>query len=166
MATPDPSTAPLSFTVNGQPCRVAVDPDVPLLYVLRNDLGLKGTRFGCGLGLCGACMVIVDGQPRTSCDLPISTVSGMAVTTVEGLVGAEGLDPLQEAFIDEGAGQCGFCLSGILMSAKALLDLEPHPDDARIRTALEPNICRCGVHTRVLRAIHRVIDDREAGFDA
>jgi aerobic-type carbon monoxide dehydrogenase small subunit (CoxS/CutS family) len=144
--------------VNGRPCDVAVDPDTPLLYVLRNDLGLKGTRFGCGLGLCGACTVIIEGRARTSCDLPVSAVRGLAISTVEGLAHADGLDPLQDAFIDAGAGQCGFCLSGILMAARALLDVDPHPDDVQIREALEPNICRCGVQARVLRAIHRVVD--------
>lgn len=159
-ALADPGPERLTFTLNGRTCSVAVDPQVPLLYVLRNDLGLKGTRFGCGLGLCGACMVIVDGQARNSCDLPVSAVVGREVITIEGLEQHGQLDPLQQAFIDEGAGQCGFCLSGILMSARALLDAEPRPDDERIRAALEPNICRCGVHARVLRAIHRVVADQ------
>lgn len=156
-AGPHPAE-PLTFTLNGQACVLAVDPDAPLLYVLRNDLGLKGTRFGCGLGQCGACMVIVDGQARPSCDLPISAVAGRRVVTVEGLERDGRLHPLQQAFIDDGAGQCGFCLSGILMSAKALLDAQPDADDGQIRVALEPNICRCGVHARVLRAIHRVVN--------
>jgi nicotinate dehydrogenase subunit A len=147
----------VSFTLNGRPCTVAVGPDVPLLYVLRNDLGLKGTRFGCGLGLCGACTVIVDGRARPSCDMPVSAVVGSDVVTLEGLAQGNALHPLQQAFIDEGAGQCGFCIAGILMTAKALLDAEPNADDGRVREALEANICRCGVHARVLRAISRVV---------
>jgi nicotinate dehydrogenase subunit A len=153
---------PIALTVNDRPCAPAVDPDVPLLYVLRNDLGLKGTRFGCGLGLCGACTVLVDGQPRTSCDLAVGTVRGTRITTVEGLADGDRLAPLQEAFVAAGAGQCGFCLSGILMATTALLDTVADPDDAAIRTALEPNICRCGVQPRVLRAIHDVVDARRA----
>jgi nicotinate dehydrogenase subunit A len=157
-----PVHEPIALTVNDRPCSPAVDPDVPLLYVLRNDLGLKGTRFGCGLGLCGACTVLVDGQPRTSCDLPVGAVRGSRITTVDGLAGEDGLAPLQEAFVAGGAGQCGFCLSGILMAATALLTREPDPDDATIRSALEPNICRCGVQPRVLRAIRDVVEARRA----
>jgi nicotinate dehydrogenase subunit A len=148
----------IRFTLNGAPCEVTVAGDAPLLYVLRNDLGLKGARFGCGLGQCGACRVIVDGVARSSCDLPVEAVAGRSVTTVEGLAGEGELDPLQQAFVDEGAGQCGYCLTGILMSARALLDAESTPDDSRIREGLEPNICRCGIQDRVLRAIHRVVD--------
>jgi len=146
------------FTLNGQPSAVDVPADTPLLYVLRNDLGLKGPRFGCGLGQCGACRVIVDGVARSSCDLPVSDVAGRTVTTIEGLARAGELDPLQRAIVDLGAGQCGYCLSGIIISARAFLDSEPQPDEAGIRAALEPNVCRCGVHDRVLRAILRVSD--------
>jgi nicotinate dehydrogenase subunit A len=145
----------LTLRVNGREAAVSVDPDTPLLYVLRNHLGLKGTRFGCGMGLCGACMVLVDGRAVTSCDLPVSAVADADIQTVEGLATDRELHPLQRAFVEEGAGQCGYCLSGILMSAKALLDRNPTPDDAEIRAALEPNICRCGSHPRILRAVQR-----------
>jgi aerobic-type carbon monoxide dehydrogenase small subunit (CoxS/CutS family) len=141
------------FTVNGRPCAVDVHPDTPLLYVLRNDLKLKGTRFGCASGLCGACTVHVDGRAVTSCDLPMWSVAGHTVTTIEGLAGEGGLHPLQQAFVDEGAGQCGYCLSGILMSAAALLADTPSPSLDEITAALERNVCRCGVHARVIRAI-------------
>lgn len=152
----DPGTAEaISFVLNGGGCSVTVERDALLLYVLRNDLGLKGSRFGCGMGLCGACMVLVDGRPMPSCDLPLYAVAGKRVTTIEGMQAADGLHPLQQAFIDEGAGQCGYCLSGILISAMALLERNPDPSDADIRTALEPNICRCGAHARVIRAIRR-----------
>jgi len=155
-ATTPSSPAPLTFTVNGSPVRVAVEPDTPLLYVLRNDLGLKGTRFGCGLGQCGACMVIVDGVARSSCDLAVSAVAGRTVTTIEGLARGDELHPLQRAIVDEGAAQCGYCLSGMIVSAAALLDAEPAASDERVRQALAANLCRCGVHPRVLRAIRRV----------
>ena len=151
------AAAPLQrLRVNGVEHAVAVDPEAPLLYVLRNDLGLVGTRFGCGLGLCGACMVIVDGRARPSCDLPVSAVVGREVTTVEGLARDGALDPLQQAMIDEGAGQCGFCVAGILMTARVLLDDQPDADDATVRAALDDNLCRCGIHDRVLRAVRRV----------
>jgi len=145
----------ITVRVNGSTRTVTVVPETPFLYVLRNQLGLKGTRFGCGTGLCGACTIIVDGRPITSCDLPTSAVSGRDVQTIEG-IGREGeLHALQRAFLEEGAGQCGYCLSGILMAAKALLDRHPAPTDAEIRAALEPNICRCGAHPRILRAVRR-----------
>jgi nicotinate dehydrogenase subunit A len=152
----------LTFAVNGRRARVTVERDVPLLYVLRNHLGLKGPRFGCGMGLCGACMVIIEGRAVTSCDLPIYAVAGKKITTVEGLADGNRLHPLQQAFVEEGAGQCGFCLSGILISAKALLDRNPHPRESEIRSALEPNVCRCGAHVRILRAIARATDLTQA----
>ncbi len=148
----------LTFDVNGSRSRVRVEGDAPLLYVLRNHLGLKGPRFGCGMGMCGACMVIVEGRAVTSCDLPAYAVAGKQITTVEGLADGDRLHPLQQAFVDEGAGQCGFCLSGILISAKALLDRNPRPGEDDIRSALEPNVCRCGAHVRILRAISRAVD--------
>ncbi len=149
--------------VNGQSREVQADAETPLLYALRNDLGLIGTRYGCGLGQCGACTVIIDGKPVQSCDLPVSAAVGKQITTVEalGTIGNEGengdvkLHPLQRAFIEEQAAQCGYCASGILMAAKALLDVNQDPSDGEIRAALEGNLCRCGTHGRILRAIKR-----------
>ena len=163
MTRPPAGEDAIRLTVNGREVEVAVAPDTPLLYVLRNDLGLKGTRFGCGLGQCGACMVIVDGQAKSSCDLAVVDVRGRTVRTVEDLAREGRLDPLQQAFVDEGAGQCGFCLSGLLMAARALLDAEPGADDARFRSAFETNLCRCGVHHRVMRAVLRVAREGEPG---
>jgi aerobic-type carbon monoxide dehydrogenase small subunit (CoxS/CutS family) len=152
------SAREVSLVVNGIRREVVVDPATPLLWVLRTDFGLTGVRFGCGLGQCGACTVIVDGIARQSCDLPVSAVEGCHVTTIEGL-GSDGeLDPLQTAFIEEGAAQCGYCTAGIIVAARALLDAEPAASDARIREALAGNLCRCGAHARVMRAIHRVAD--------
>jgi nicotinate dehydrogenase subunit B len=145
----------VTLVVNGQTHRVHVEPDTPLIYVLRNDLGLKGTKAGCGLGQCGTCTVLIDGQPRPSCHVPVASVQGRAITTVEGL-GTEGaLDPVQQAFIDEGAVQCGFCTPGMIVASRALLDRHPHPTDAQIRAALTQNLCRCGAYDRVRRAIRR-----------
>ena len=146
---------PLSITVNGASHQVVADAETPLLYVLRNDLKLKGARFGCGLGQCGACTVIVDGQAVPSCDVPVSAVVGKTVTTIEGIGGNGALHPLQQAFIDEQAAQCGYCASGIIMAAKALLDANPRASDAAIREALVRNLCRCGTHQRILNAIRR-----------
>lgn len=144
-----------TLTVNGVPREVSAAPDTPLLYVLRDDLGLTGTRFGCGLGQCGACQVLVDGRAVTSCDLPLSAVAGRTVTTVEGLGTAEHPHPLQRAFVAEQATQCGYCVSGILISAAALLDRDPTPDEDTVRAALDGNLCRCGSHNRVVRAVLR-----------
>ncbi|MFN7085668.1 MAG: (2Fe-2S)-binding protein [Burkholderiales bacterium] len=148
----------LTITVNGISHEVAADAQTPLLYVLRNDLKLKGARFGCGTGLCGACMVIIDGKAVQSCDVPVSAVAGKSITTIEGLGSIERPHPLQRAFIAEQAAQCGYCASGIIMSAKALLDADPRPDDDAIRQALKGNLCRCGTHHRMLRAIRRAIE--------
>jgi nicotinate dehydrogenase subunit A len=145
----------ISFTVNGRAAGVAADPDTPLLDVLRNHLGLLGTKFGCGAEQCGACMVLIDGRPEKSCGKALSTVVGKAVVTVEGLGTAERPHPLQQAFLDEQAGQCGYCLSGVLISAKALLDRNPSPSRQQIAAALDDNICRCGSHVRILRAVAR-----------
>jgi len=145
----------ISLTVNGQPATVAADPDTPLLDVLRNHLGLIGTKFGCGLEQCGCCMVLVDGNPEKSCGKAVSTVAGKAVLTIEGLGTPERPHPLQQAFLDEQAGQCGYCLPGILVTAKALLDRNPAPSRTEIATALDDNICRCGSHVRILRAVER-----------
>ena len=146
----------LTITVNGTSHTVAAAAETPLLYVLRNDLKLKGTRFGCGTGLCGACMVVIDGKAVPSCDVPVSAVAGKSITTIEGLGDIGRLHPLQQAFVDEQAAQCGYCASGIIMTAKALLDAHPQPTDAEVRAALERNLCRCGTHHRILRAIRRV----------
>lgn len=145
----------ISFTVNGRTAGVAADPDTPLLDVLRNHLGLLGTKFGCGAEQCGACMVLIDGRPEKSCGKALSTVAGKAVVTVEGLGTAAQPHPLQQAFLDEQAGQCGYCLSGVLVSAKALLDMNPSPSRQQIAAALDDNICRCGSHARILRAVAR-----------
>ncbi len=144
--------------VNGSSHAVAADPETPLLYVLRNDLKLKGARFGCGLGMCGACTVLVDGKPVQSCDFPLSAAAGKSVTTVEGLAADGKPHPLQQAFIAEQAAQCGYCITGIIMAAKALLDVNPRPSDADIRTALKGNLCRCGTHQRILNAVRRAAD--------
>ncbi|MFN9489757.1 MAG: (2Fe-2S)-binding protein [Betaproteobacteria bacterium] len=145
----------LTIEVNGKPRTVQADAETPLLYVLRNDLGLTGSRYGCGLGQCGTCTVIVDGVAVQSCDVPVSAVAGKTITTVEALGSEASLHPLQKAFIAEQAAQCGYCASGILMAAKALLDVNADPSDAEIRAALERNLCRCGTHSRILRAIKR-----------
>ncbi|CAO3417778.1 (2Fe-2S)-binding protein [Azospirillum argentinense] len=148
----------IDLTVNGTPQRVEADPDTPLLYVLRDDLGLNGAKFGCGLGQCGACTVMVDGRAVLSCVTPILLMQGRAVTTVEGLGTAEAPGPMQRAFIEEQAAQCGYCIPGMMMRAQALLQEQPDADDAAIRRALEFNLCRCGTHMRILRAIRRAAD--------
>jgi len=148
--------------VNGKSHAVSAEPETALLYVLRNDLKLKGARFGCGLGQCGACTVLVDGKPVQSCDLPLSAAAGKAITTIEGLAPDGELHPLQAAFIAEQAAQCGYCITGIIMAAKALLDVNPRPADAEIRSALKGNLCRCGTHHRILRAIHRAAREMSA----
>ena len=145
----------ITLTVHGKSHAVSAEPETALLYVLRNDLKLKGARFGCGLGQCGACTVLVDGKPVQSCDFPLSAAVGKAITTIEGLAPDGELHPLQAAFIAEQAAQCGYCVTGIIMAAKALFDANPRPADAEIRTALKGNLCRCGTHHRILRAIHR-----------
>ncbi len=144
-----------TIRVNGRDCEVQAEPETPLLYVLRNDLKLAGTRFGCGEGQCGACNVLFDGHAVQSCDTPLWSVPGHEVTTVEGLSGAGGLHPVQQAFLDEQAIQCGYCIDGIIISAVALLRRNPDPSDAELREALDRNLCRCGTHVRVLRAIRR-----------
>ena len=147
---------PIELTVNGRAVTVTVaSEETSLLAVLRTELGLVGTRFGCGLEQCGCCMVLIDGVPTKSCAKPIWSVAGKSVTTVEGLGTPERPHPLQQALLDEQAGQCGYCLSGIIVSAKALLDRNPTPSRAEIAQALDDNICRCGSHNRILRAIER-----------
>jgi len=146
----------VAFTLNGRAVNVTTPhDDTPLLDVLRNQLRLTGTRFGCGLEQCGCCIVLIDGKPVKSCGRAIASVAGRSVTTVEGLGTPEKPHPLQQAFLEEQAGQCGYCLSGILISAKALLDRDPSPSRAEIARALDDNICRCGAHNRILRAVEK-----------
>ena len=145
----------MDLNINGAVRVVDVNPDTPLLYVLRNDLGLVGSRFGCGSGLCGACFVLVDGRPMASCDLPISFVAGKKVTTVEGL-GSDGeLHPVQKALIDEQAAQCGYCANGMIIAAADLLKRNPQPTEAQVREGLAGHLCRCGTYNRIVRAVLR-----------
>jgi nicotinate dehydrogenase subunit A len=147
--------AALTITVNGQSHEVPAEPDTPLLYVLRNDLRLNAAKFGCGLAQCGACTVLVDGEPVRSCIYPVSDVVGKQVTTLEGLGDTDQLHPLQQAFIDEQAVQCGYCISGMIMTAAAFLTQNPKPDGPAIRTGMAGNLCRCGTHVRILKAVAR-----------
>jgi nicotinate dehydrogenase subunit A len=140
--------------VNGQAHDVTVDyDDTPLLYVLRDDLRLKGTRFGCGNGDCGSCTVLIDGRPAKSCETPVWSVAGKSILTIEGIGTLDHLHPIQQAILDFQAGQCGYCLSGIIMNAVAMIQNEPAPDRAKIATLLSSNLCRCGAHGRIIRAI-------------
>ena len=145
----------ISIEVNGRVRAVDADGETPLLYALRNDLKLKGARFGCGLGVCGACTVVIEGKAVQSCDIPLAAVAGRRITTIEGIGSADRLHALQAAFLEEQAAQCGYCTSGIIMSAYALLAANAHPTEAEICAALDGNICRCGTHARVLRAIKK-----------
>ncbi|MSQ18817.1 MAG: (2Fe-2S)-binding protein [Betaproteobacteria bacterium] len=153
----------ISLTVNGKAHRVDAPDSTPLLYVLRNDLGLKGTRFGCGTGHCGACHVLLDGHTVAACDTPLWSAAGKAVTTVEGLAGNGVPHPLQQAFLDEQAAQCGYCVSGVIMTAAGLLSANPSPSDEDLRCALDRNLCRCGAHTRMLRAIKQAAEAMRHG---
>jgi len=146
---------PVTFRLNGETHTLALDGNSRLLDVLRDVLGLKGTRFGCGSNQCGACFVLVDGHAVASCDTPLWAVEGKSVTSVEGLGCAAAPHPLQQAFLDEQAAQCGYCTSGMLISAAALLQRCPQPDAAEVRAALERNLCRCGTHNRIVRAVLR-----------
>ena len=148
--------------VNGQRRGLAAAPDTPLLYVLRNDLGLVGSRYGCGTGQCGACFVLVDGKAAPSCDTPLWSVAGKKVTTVEGLGKPGELHPVQKALLAEQAAQCAYCMSGIAISAVALLKSNPNPSEGEIRAALDRNLCRCGVHNRVVRAVLRAAKEMAA----
>ena len=143
----------VTLNVNGGDHEVFADPQTPLLYVLRNDLKLNAAKFGCGLGQCGSCTVVIDGKALTSCTVPIMLLKGKRITTLEGLGTAKSPGILQQAFIDLQAAQCGYCIAGMMMRAHALLTTNPKPTDAEIRTALEPNLCRCGTHMRILAAI-------------
>jgi len=146
----DPESEGVKFSVNGKPVEVKANENTPLLYVLRNDLGLVGTRFGCGSGQCGACFVLVDGKPMASCDLPVSFAEGKSLTTVEGLNGK-----VQKALLAEQAAQCGYCMSGIIVAATALLARNASPSETEVKEALDKNLCRCGSHNRVVRAVMR-----------
>ena len=156
---------PASFTliVNGTSNTVQADPDTPLLYVLRNDLGLNGPQFGCGLEQCGACTVLVGARAALACRLPVSEVGRAAITTLEGLSTSTELHPIQQAFIDEQATQCGYCLNGMVMTTAALLWKTPRPTEAQMRAALDGNLCRCGAHLRILRAVRRAAELLAAG---
>jgi nicotinate dehydrogenase subunit A len=149
------SNSIIALKVNGRSHTVDVDPTTPLLYVLSDDLALRGPKFGCGLGQCGACAVIAGGRAIRSCVTPVSTVRGVEITTLEGLGTAEHPHPLQKAFIDEQAAQCGFCLNGVILTAKAFLDRNPKASDAEIQQAMSTVLCRCFTQTRMLRAIKR-----------
>ena len=145
----------ISLRVNGKARVVDTEPDVPLLYVLRNDLELNGPKFGCGMAQCGACTVLMDGNAIRSCVTPVSAVQNKPVTTLEGLGTTKKLHKIQQAFIDEQAAQCGYCINGMIMTTKALLDKTPKPTDVQIKRALDGNLCRCGTHIRILRAVKR-----------
>jgi nicotinate dehydrogenase subunit A len=147
--------AKISLRVNGKPQAIDVEPDMPLLYALRNDLKLNGPKFGCGLAQCGACTVIMDGDAIRSCVTPVSAAQNKPVTTLEGLGSVKKMHKIQQAFVDEQAAQCGYCINGMIMSTKALLDKNPKPTDSQIKEALAGNLCRCGTHIRILRAVKR-----------
>ena len=147
--------ATITLKVNGKTRTVQSDPDVPLLYVLRNEFELQGPKFGCGLGQCGACTVIMDGEAVLSCLVTVSDAQNHSITTLEGIGSIDHFHPLQEAFIEEQAAQCGYCSNGMIMTAKALLDKSPNPSEAEIKMALEGVMCRCGTHNRIVRAVRR-----------
>jgi len=150
-----------TLKINGSEHTVTVDPETPLLFVLNDDLGLRGPRFGCGMAQCGACTVILDGKVMRSCVTPVGSVGKGSITTLEGLGPQEKLHPIQQAFVDEGAAQCGFCLSGVILTAKATLDAKPNASDEEIRDALAGILCRCFAHIRMMRAIRKYADGRK-----
>ncbi|OZI61997.1 (2Fe-2S)-binding protein [Bordetella genomosp. 11] len=152
----------ITLNVNGVAHELDIDPSMPLLYALRNHLELNGAKFGCGMGQCGACTVIVGGEPVFSCQFPASSVQGRPVRTIEGLGTAEHPGPLQKAFIDKQAAQCGYCIAGMVMRAQALLDRNSSPTDAEIRAHMQPNLCRCGTHMRILAAISQAAESMRA----
>ena len=152
----------ITLTVNGAAHTVTAEPDTPLLYILRNDLKLKGAKFGCGLGQCGACMVLMDGHNVMSCEVPLWSAVGKSITTIEGLGTLQSPHALQRAFIGEQAAQCGYCLSGVIMSSAALLAANPEPTLDDIKQALTRNLCRCGTHTRMIKAVQRAAADLKA----
>ena len=153
-----PALSSITITVNGELHCLDVPGDAPLLFVLRNDLRLNGPKYGCGLGECGACTVLIDGRAARSCVIPVRGVAGREVTTLEGLGDRNALHFVQQAFIDEQAAQCGYCLNGMIMATAALLRANPHPTDAQVRDALAHNLCRCGTHIEILRAVHRAVE--------
>ena len=159
------SPSPVTLQVNGQAHCLVVDAAAPLLAILRNDLGLNGPKFGCGLGECGACCVLIDGIAARACALPVGGVAGRAVTTLEGLASGGELHPVQQAFIDTQAAQCGYCLNGMVMATVALLRRTPQPSDAQVRAALSHNLCRCGSHLEILAGVH-LAASRMAGVGA
>ena len=148
-------SVPITLKVNGVQHTVRAEHDTPLLYILRNDLKLKGTRYGCGLGQCGSCMVLIDGHNVMSCDTPLWAAAGKSITTIEALGSMDAPGVLQRAFIAEQAAQCGYCISGIIITSAALLERNPNPTEADIKQALARNLCRCGTHTRVIKAVQR-----------
>jgi nicotinate dehydrogenase subunit A len=156
-------TKAIDFNINGTRRTVTADANTPLIYILRNDLKLKGTRFGCGQGVCGCCTVLLDGRSVQSCNTPVSAAEAKTVTTIEGLGSGAALHPLQQAFIEEQAGQCGYCLTGIIMGAASLLNRNPSPTDAHIRSELDIHLCRCGSYDRILRAIRRASQKMSKG---
>jgi nicotinate dehydrogenase subunit A len=145
----------ITLHVNGQAHDLAAPADAPLLQVLRNDLGLNGPKYGCGLGQCGACLVLVDGRPARSCVVPVGGVAGRAIVTLEGLCTREALHPVQQAFVDEQAAQCGYCLNGMVIATVGLLKSTPRPTEQQVKDALSHNLCRCGTHIEILRAVHK-----------
>lgn len=155
-----------ALVVNGRSVEVDDDPDTPLLYVLRDTLELNGAKFGCGLGQCGACTVMVDGAAVFSCITPIAALAGRRITTIEGLGTPQHPGVMQQAFIAEQAAQCGYCIAGMVMRAQALVERNASPTDAEIRAALEPNLCRCGTHFRIFRAVRRAVQTRQAAMAA
>jgi nicotinate dehydrogenase subunit A len=148
----------ITLKVNGQTRSVPAEPDTPLLYVLRNDLELNGAKFGCGLSQCGSCTVLIDGVATRSCVTKIGSIGNSEITTIEGIGTVDNPDPLQRAFIDEQAAQCGYCLNGMIMTAKGLLNRMPHPKEDDVRAELAGNLCRCGTHGRIIRAVLRAAD--------
>ncbi|CAL76959.1 putative oxidoreductase subunit protein [Bradyrhizobium sp. ORS 278] len=148
----------MTLTINGRDHQVDAEPDTPLLYVLRDDLALNAAKYGCGLGQCGACTVMIDGEAVFSCITPVLLLAGRKITTLEGLGTEEAPAPIQRAFIEEQAAQCGYCIPGMMMRAHALLQRNASPTDLQIRAELAPHLCRCGTHMRILRAVHRAAD--------
>ena len=154
----------IRFTLNGEPASVTTDGDRPLLWVLRTNLALTGTKYGCGEGLCGACTVIVDGEAARSCQTPVREISGKSVTTIEGLAADGGVHPVQKAFMEHDALQCGYCTPGMIMNAVALLGKNPHPTTAEIIGGMDDNLCRCGAHNRIVKAVQAAAGVREGGL--
>jgi len=149
---------PIELEINGKRCTVQCDPETPLLSVLRDELGLTGTKYGCGEGQCGACTVLMDGAPRRSCQIPVSAAAAKPITTIEGLEKDGHLHPVQQAFLDAGAFQCAYCTSGMIMSSVSLLQTNPRPSAEQIVQSLQGNICRCGTHPRILEAVQRAAE--------